>query len=271
MSKVIESIDYFPAGYCTSYAGLLFKGVKNKKMTFPAGVFLIKHRDKGYLLYDTGYHYNIKTKLRYGFYRLGTPVQMTEKDQISYLLRTKGIRPEEITYVMLSHLHPDHLGGASFFPNAQFILTQEVFEVYQKPKLKDLVFKEFLPADFEKRLTVIKANQRYSNFPYRPICDLFGDGSILVASVDGHARGQACMYFPELNLLIAADLCWGIDLLPYTKQMHLIPSFVQDNKTDYIRGAEFLEEVLKDGIKVVVSHDPVERIESILHEKNNLS
>ena len=50
MSKIIESIDYFPAGYCTSYTGLLFKKVKNKKMTFPAGVFLIKHRDKGYMI-----------------------------------------------------------------------------------------------------------------------------------------------------------------------------------------------------------------------------
>ena len=102
MSKIIESIDYFPAGYCTSYTGLLFKKVKNKKMTFPAGVFLIKHRDKGYLLYDTGYHYDIKTKLRYGLYRLGTPVQMTEKDQILNLLKAKGIRPEDITHVMLA-------------------------------------------------------------------------------------------------------------------------------------------------------------------------
>ena len=271
MSKIIESIDYFPAGYCTSYTGLLFKGVKNKKMTFPAGVFLIKHRDKGYLLYDTGYHYDIKTHLRYGFYRLGTPVQMTEKDQISRLLEAKGIKPEEINYVLLSHLHPDHLGGASFFPHATFILTKEVYEVYQKPKLKDLIFKEFLPASFEKNLTIIRADQQVSTFPYRPICDLFGDGSILVSSVDGHARGQACLYFPDLNLLIAADLCWGIDLLPYTKQMHLIPSLVQDNKADYIRGTEFLEEVLKAGIEVVVSHDPVERIESILYEKNNLS
>ena len=271
MSEIIESIDYFPAGYCTSYTGLLFKGVKNQKMTFPAGVFLIKHRDKGYLLYDTGYHYDIKTRLRYGFYRLGTPVQMTEKDQISHLLEAKGIKPEEINYVLLSHLHPDHLGGASFFPRATFILTKEVYEVYQKPKLKDLIFKEFLPASFEKNLTIIRADQQVSTFPYRPICDLFGDGSILVASVDGHARGQACLYFPDLNLLIAADLCWGIDLLPYTKQMHLIPSLVQDNRVDYIRGTEFLEEVLRDGIEVVVSHDPVERIESILHEKNNLS
>ena len=271
MSKIIESIEYFPAGYCTSYAGLLFKGVKNRKMTFPAGVFLIKHRDKGYFLYDTGYHYDIKTKLRYAFYRLGTPVQMTEKDQILHLLKAKGIKPEEINYVLLSHLHPDHLGGASFFPNANFILTQEVYDVYKKPKLKDLIFKEFLPSDFEERLTVIKENQQNANFKYRPTIDLFGDGSILVASINGHAKGQACLFIPDYDLFIAADLCWGIDLLPYTKQMHLIPSLVQDSKDDYIKGTELLEEVLKDGIEVLVSHDPVERIERILYEKNNLS
>ena len=98
MSKIIESIDYFPAGYCTSYTGLLFKKVKNKKMTFPAGVFLIKHRDKGYLLYDTGYHYDIKTQLRYGLYRLGTPVQMTEKDQISKKMKKKEIKPNNKKY-----------------------------------------------------------------------------------------------------------------------------------------------------------------------------
>ena len=188
MSKIIESIDYFPAGYCTSYTGLLFKGIKNKKMTFPAGVFLIKHREKGYLLYDTGYHYDIRTQIRYGFYRLGTPVQMTEKDQISYLLKAKGIKPEEINYIILSHLHPDHLGGASFFPHATFILTQEVYDVYKKPTLKDLIFKEFLPASFEKNLIIIRADQQDSTFPYRPTSDLFGDGSILVASVDERAE-----------------------------------------------------------------------------------
>ena len=53
--------------------------------------------------------------------------------------------------------------------------------------------------------------------------------------------------------------------------MHLIPSLVQDNKEAYIKGAEFLENVLRDGIEVLVSHDPVERIERILYEKNNLS
>ncbi len=75
---------------------------------------------------------------------------MTEKDQILHMLKSKGIKPEEINYVLLSHLHPDHLGGASFFPNANFILTQEVYDVYKKPKLKDLIFKKFLPVTLRK-------------------------------------------------------------------------------------------------------------------------
>ena len=158
------------------------------------------------------------------------------------------------------------------FPICILIIWEELAsEVYQKPKLKDLIFKEFLPASFEKQVTVIKADQQNSTFPYRPTYDLFGDGSILVASVDGHAKGQACLYIPDYNLFIAADLCWGVDLLPYTKQMHLIPSLVQDNMADYIKGTELLEDILKDGTEVLVSHDPVERIERILYEKNNLS
>ena len=39
MSNMIKRIDYFPAGYCSSHSGLLFKGIPNEKMQFSAGVF----------------------------------------------------------------------------------------------------------------------------------------------------------------------------------------------------------------------------------------
>ena len=271
MSNMIKHIDYFPAGYCSSHSGLLFKGIPNEKMQFPAGVFLIHHREKGYILYDTGYHYEIKKKARYFWYRLATPMQMKKEDQINYLLQERGIDPASISYVILSHLHPDHLGGAALFPNAHFFVTQEVYEVYQKPKFKDLIFKEFLPADFKDRVTCLKADQRLPAFPYRPTADLFGDGSILVSSIDGNARGQGCLYMDELKLFIGADLSWGVDLLPYTRQMRLIPSLVQDDKKAYLKGTDLLETLLQDGIQVVVSHDPQDRIERILNEKNSLS
>ena len=143
--------------------------------------------------------------------------------------------------------------------------------MYQKPKFKDLIFKEFLPADFKDRVTCLKADQRHPAFPYRPTVDLFGDGSILVSSIDGHARGQGCLYLDELKLFIGADLSWGVDLLPFTGQMRLIPSLVQDDNKAYLKGADLLETLLQDGIQVVVSHDPQDRIERILNEKNSLS
>ena len=117
----------------------------------------------------------------------------------------------------------------------------------------------------------LKADQTHPAFPYRPTADLFGNGSILVSSIDGHVRGQGCLYMEELKLYIGADLCWGVDLLPYTRDMRLIPSFVQDNKKAYLQGADLLEKLLQEGIQVVVSHDPQERIERILNEKNSLS
>ena len=39
-----------------------------------------------------------------------------------------GIRPEEISAVVLSHLHLDHAGGAHFFPQAKIYVQQEELE-----------------------------------------------------------------------------------------------------------------------------------------------
>ena len=35
---------------------------------------------------------------------------------IDYQLKEKGISPDEIKYIIISHLHPDHIGGLKFFP-----------------------------------------------------------------------------------------------------------------------------------------------------------
>ncbi|MBP2624154.1 MBL fold metallo-hydrolase [Streptococcus oricebi] len=267
MSNIIESLDYFPAGYCKGQLASLFKGQARQELTFPAGVFLIKHRDLGYILYDTGYSLAIKkTSLKYFFYRLATPIELEEEDQIDHLLEAKGIKPEQISYLILSHLHPDHIGGSSLFPKARFILTQEAYETYRAPRFRDLVFKEFLPADFEDRLWLVQAEQEEPVFPYCPSLDLFGDGSIYLASLDGHARGQACLFLPEHKLMIAADLTWGMDLLAYSEQMRLLPRLIQENQASYFSSIKLLRRVLSDQIQVVVSHDPVERIERILYE-----
>jgi glyoxylase-like metal-dependent hydrolase (beta-lactamase superfamily II) len=40
-------------------------------------------------------------------------------------LSLAGVRPEEIEIVVLTHLHWDHVGGVTQFPNAEFIVSQK--------------------------------------------------------------------------------------------------------------------------------------------------
>ena len=70
VKKMIERVDYFACGYCTNDLKRVFKGFDKTIVNFNAGVFLIKHRKMGYILYDTGYSMEIlKNNPKYFLYR----------------------------------------------------------------------------------------------------------------------------------------------------------------------------------------------------------
>ena len=48
----------------------------------------------------------------------------------------------------------------------------------------------------------------------------------------------------------------------------LIPRLIQNSFEEYQQGIEVLKKFQKQGIQIVVSHDPEERIKKILNEKN---
>ena len=50
--------------------------------------------------------------------------------------------------------------------------------------------------------------------------------------------------------------------------MKLIPRLIQNSFEEYKQGIEVLKKFQKQGIEIVVSHDPEERIKKILNEKN---
>lgn len=302
MSNII-SIDYFSCGYCKNKMETIFKSViknnnsenkgfkqeniknqrriyakenmENKKLPkgeiiFPAGVFLIRHKVYGYILYDTGYSKEImKNKIKYMIYRAPNPVTVKGEDEICYQLKEKGIQRRDINYIILSHLHPDHIGGAKNFPNARFIVTEDCHKDYTKKQIFSLIFREFLPDDLEKRLIIIDKYERSKEFPFKNVNDLFKDRSLYLTSINGHAKGQGCLFIPEKNLFIGADVSWGSELLDFTDNMKIVSRLIQDNFEEYRKGIVILKELQKNGIKVVVSHDPQERIKRVLDEKDN--
>ncbi|WP_074016853.1 MBL fold metallo-hydrolase [Fusobacterium massiliense] len=261
----IEKIKYFSCGYCTNNLKKVFKGQPSKILDFYAGVFLIKHKEQGYILYDTGYSMEIlRNKLKYLLYRFANPITLKREDIIDYQLERNGIKKEEIKYIIISHLHPDHIGGLKLFPDSKIIITKKCYLDYKKKKNSILIFDELLPKNFEKRLIVIDSFKNNECFKYKESSDLFNDGSMMIVEIDGHTKGQACLYFPESKLLIAADVSWGTNFLSLTEKMTWIARKIQNNFYEYKKGNELLREVIENGISVIVSHDEREKVIEIL-------
>ena len=59
---------------------------------------------------------------------LGKPFATTDWAEYAALLAEVGLRPETVDYVTLSHMHFDHAGGTSRFPNAKFIVQRRELE-----------------------------------------------------------------------------------------------------------------------------------------------
>jgi len=206
----------------------------------------------------------LKNNPKYFLYRFANPITLKREDMIDYQLKEKGIDRKEIKYIIISHLHPDHIGGLKFFPNSNLILTETCYNNLKSGKDNLLIFNELFPDDFENRLILIKNYKENKLFPYKESFDLFSDSSMLMIEVDGHAKGQGCLFLPEKNLLIAADVCWGTEYLPLTDKMKWLARKIQNNFEDYKQGSDLLKKVMKNDISVIVSHDNKEKIKSFL-------
>lgn len=256
MQKIIKEIKYYNCGYCTNNLKLVFKKHKKEIKKFPAGVFLIKHPKEGYVLFDTGYStdiYNLGWKGK--LYNLFNPTYVKEEDQINIQLEKKGIKCSEIKYLILSHLHPDHIGCVKYFENANIIISSEAFNTYKKNKIRYLIFERLLPEWFENKLTMIDDKKlKQSKNKYFSYYDLFGDKSMLLTKVNGHAKGQICCLIED-KLFLGADSSWGNSFVGKADTFRIFPRLIQANMNDYITNDKLLEKMKKDGIKLCFSHD----------------
>ena len=254
----IERIELLYAGSCENNEKHIFKGAESKKLRFPAACLLIRHAQQGWVLLDTGYSQRVfrgKGLIR-RLYRTLNPVTVSRKEQIDAQLRARDIQPCEVQTVILSHLHPDHVGGTTYFPQAQFIVSQKALEEFTRPSFKSLIFQELLPDDFQQRAQPIHTFPD-SIGPFREAYDLFRDGSVYLIPLDGHAKGQMGLYIPQANLLFAADASWRSPYLHETRPIRMIPRFLQNHFPTYLQTQAMLRDVEAAGIRVLFSHDPI--------------
>lgn len=88
----------------------------------PISCFLIEN-DDGLVLFDTGAHPDAMTERWDSENRRKTPVTFGAHDFIVTNLKEIGYTPDDVKYVVLSHLHEDHAGCLEYFTHSKVIVS----------------------------------------------------------------------------------------------------------------------------------------------------
>lgn len=242
----ITQIKMYRCGSCSNNLGLVFKTMPFEKREFPARAILLKHQSD-YYIFDTGYTERVfENGIISKLYVWLNPIQYDViHDSLVKQLAQDGISRDQIKGVILSHLHPDHIGGLRDFPEIPIFLSRQTYQDYQQARVKDLIFKNLLPDDFEARLNIFETDM--SDY------DLFGDGSCLIKAIPGHTLGQVGLLLPEYQLFFAVDSSWGADLL--NQEMCFTGRLVQKNYQLYLSTSQMVQNMMTDGIEVHFCHE----------------
>ncbi len=236
-------------GFCTNNLALMFRGMPWKKRRFPASAVLIRHKDFGNILYDTGYSERIfGTDARergmsgkwemflLRLYRRLNPVSLRDGDRIDRKLAREGIETGSIKKIILSHGHPDHVGGLCLFSGYELIASEKVLQELKKPGFCSLVFPSQFPQMDGIRIRPVSGESLTEHFLCRyfeKVYDLFGDGSLIAVELEGHCKGQIGLWIADLDLFLAADACWGRDLVKATGRMRWAARLIQKDFKNY--------------------------------------
>jgi glyoxylase-like metal-dependent hydrolase (beta-lactamase superfamily II) len=217
-------LHWLSAGCCTHPEWITKRGGRLRSVRFPAGFGCMEHPEKGVILFDTGYSYRFFEETRHLpaiLYRWLTPVSYREEDSALSQLSRLGYTPEDVSVIVISHFHGDHIAGLRDFPLAQFIFAQEAYDKVRKlhglAAVRAGYLPGLLPADFEARSRPFQFKEAESTVPLPVGCpfstavDLLGDGRLLAVDLPGHAFGQFGLFVStdQHDYLLCADAAWS--------------------------------------------------------------
>lgn len=206
----------------------------------PLGLSSTGSNQSPLVLFETGIGAFFAPELaeRYG-------VQNPDTHMLLKNLESAGFSENDITHVVLSHLHFDHAGGLlpafphSFdrllFPNAQYVISREAWERACHPHPRDKA--SFIPEIIElleksQRLLIIESPEEYSMF----------QGQLEFFVSEGHTPGQlhSRVKGTKAEIVFAGDLVPGVFWIhhPITMGYDRFPEKLIDEKLELYKSLE---------------------------------
>jgi glyoxylase-like metal-dependent hydrolase (beta-lactamase superfamily II) len=217
MQQTHVTCHILDTGHCLAHESLLIRGGGRQQVACHSLVALIWHPQQGWGLWDAGYAPRMEqetTMWPFSLYRRATPLRLQPELAVAAQLPRWGLISADIRWIILSHLHADHIAGLHDFPDARIFLTAAAHESVQGRRglraLAQAFIPTLLPADLAERACFIREFTGPALPALGPTYDLFGDGALLLMPLPGHARGQVGLlaHTAERRILFAADGAW---------------------------------------------------------------
>jgi glyoxylase-like metal-dependent hydrolase (beta-lactamase superfamily II) len=159
--------------------------------TLPVNVFLIEH-PAGRCLVDTGQTAHATSpgyfSWWYPYFRLSR-FELTPDDEIAAQLGRAGVPPATVRWIVLTHLHTDHVGGLGAFVNAEVLVARAEWEPAQGLGGR---FRGYQPQYWPRGIVPTLVDFAGPAIgPFRGSQDLAADGRLVMVPLPGHTRGHA--------------------------------------------------------------------------------
>ena len=208
----------------------------------PAPGYLIQTDDGTNILVDTGLSRETIGAYKGSGYR---GWRVDEQDYVVAQLAALGLKPSDITYLVATHLDPDHAGGTNEFPNSEIVIQREHLEAAR--------------GEVHPRFAMTRANWDAPGLRYKVV---EGDTELLpgieLIAAGGHAPGlQAVLVrLPQTGPVLLAIDAMPSDMAGYTPETRPISSFDMDEAGVRASTRKLLDLAERESAKLVVyGHD----------------
>jgi glyoxylase-like metal-dependent hydrolase (beta-lactamase superfamily II) len=206
-----------------------------KPVTIPLLMFVIDH-PKGLVVFDTG----VATD------ELDDPfLECAPELRIDRQMLALGYSPGDVRFVVLSHLHFDHVGCMQLFPDATFVVRKQELRAAWWPDAYD--------GGYNLESLMKGRCLKYLQLATDEAFDLYGDGSIICIDTKGHSEGHQSLVvsLPESGRVVLAGDAAQV-------QEHLTENSTPGicwNSELAIRAVQRLRHLQSTGALVILGHE----------------
>jgi N-acyl homoserine lactone hydrolase len=217
----------------------------------PINVWVIEHPE-GVIVVDTGDNTRAGKPGYFPwwhpFYRFGFKESINPQDEIGPQLQRIGIAPNDVRWVVLTHLHTDHAGGIAHFPKAEIVVGRKEYELTAGFNGVVLGYaRKHFPEWFNPHLIEFEPKSFGGVFPESYTLTKAGD--VVLVPTPGHTDGHLSVILREgdKHIFFAGDTSYSeahllrrtVDGVTMHKKvsrqtLERINQFVRENPTVYL-------------------------------------